>query len=127
MCPSRKYLVLAVSMSAGGLGGCDWLREAHEMFHAEPDRRAAERGTAELGTAELRVTVEPPDQLTILLDGYQVSTTSPYVGKGLRPGAHVLSVRAPGFVTFNLPLTLRDRQVLEIPIGLRTLEARPIQ
>jgi hypothetical protein len=113
----RRLSFLAVLAAMWLAGGCDSMRQLHQMFHEEPEKAAAD-----MGTASLRVIVDPSDQLNILLDGYQVGTTSPYVGKGLKPGSHVLSVRAPGYITFNLPVTLKDGQLLEIPIALRPVE-----
>lgn len=94
--------------------GCDAIREF----------RAAARGEdspeeAILGDAGLRVEVEPPDGITILLDGVRVGSMSPYSSETLKAGRHLLEVRAMGYYSFTLPLQLTDHETITVPVALR--------
>ena len=101
------FLALAI-----GLGGCEQIRKLRESFHPEYVRDVQ-------GNAGLRVDVEPPVGVSILLDGVRVSSVSPYINEHLPAGSHRLEVRAPSYFSITLPVTLTDGEVLKVPVHLR--------
>src|SRR5689334_1388075 len=103
----RAAVLLALVL----VSGCDSYRKLRAYFHGDvPDAD---------GRAGLHVDVEPPDAITIQLDGVRVASLSPYEAKDLRPGPHELGVRAMGYYSFALPVTLVDGEVLKVPVQLR--------
>jgi hypothetical protein len=102
-------LVLAVG-AASGCGAWDSLRA---LFHGEQPE------AVEFGKAGLRVEVEPPVGISIIIDGVRVGSSSPYVNRKLRQGPHRLEVRAMGYHSVTLPVELVDGEVLTVPVSLR--------
>lgn len=94
--------------------GCDAIREFRAAARGEDSP-----GEAILGDAGLRVEIEPPDGITILLDGVRVSSMSPYSSETLKAGSHLLEVRAMGYYSFTLPLQLTDHETITVPVALR--------
>ncbi|HET6344532.1 MAG TPA: PEGA domain-containing protein, partial [Myxococcota bacterium] len=74
------------------------------------------------GTASLEVVVEPPEGITIILDGARVASTSPYRAASVEAGNHSLQVRGMGYHPITLPVTVRSGEHLRVPVSLR---ARP--
>ncbi len=108
----RMWLALVplVVVSAG----CETLREMKAALRGEEIE-----GDDTLGNARLRVEVEPPDGITILLDGVRVANVSPYVNDHAVAGSHLLDVRAMGFHPFMLSIELMDDEQLVVPVALR--------
>ena len=107
----RCGVLLAVLLV--GAGGCDAFQKLRAAFH--PD----EGDTPEFGKAGLRVEVQPPDGISILLDGRRVASVSPWINKRLTAGSHRLEVRAMGYFPVTLPVELADGEVLKVPVALR--------
>lgn len=110
----RRWAAILIVAASVASNGCDAIR----------DFRAAARGEdlpgeAILGSAGLRVEVEPPDGITILLDGVRVGSMSPYASETLKAGKHLLEVRAMGYYSFTLPLRLADDETINVPVALR--------
>ncbi len=112
-----SHLVRLVPLLVGaGLlaaGGCGLVEKLRQEVHGD------EVDVPELGNAGLRVEVEPPTGLSILLDGLRVASTAPYVNRRLRAGPHRLEVRAMGYHPFTLPVVLTDGELLTVPVALR--------
>ncbi len=104
--PAR--LLVALACALGSVSGCDSLNNLRAFLRGE-----------DLSGAALKVEVVPKDNIRILLDGKQVATASPYLGKNLAPGNHVLEVKASGHHPFKLPITLTEGKTLTVPVALR--------
>lgn len=104
--------VLVLGAAAPMLSGCDALKNLRKLFH--PDEEIGG-----LGQAGLRIEVEPPEGISILLDETRVASVSPYVNRKLKAGPHVVEVRAMGYYSVRLPLTLVDHKLVTIPVALR--------
>jgi hypothetical protein len=109
----RRLALVVLCAAAPAMTGCEAWKKLRAYVRGElPDG----------GTAGLHVDVEPPDGITILLDGVRVASLSPYTANNLRAGVHELEVRAMGFHAFQLPVKLVEGEVLKVPVQLR---ARP--
>ena len=102
---------------AVGVAGCDFIVDLRRSFHPE------EEDAGEFGKAGLRVEVDPPAGISILLDGIRVSSMSPYVNRKLKAGVHRLEVRAMGYHAVTMPVELEDGELVTVPVTLR--ERRP--
>lgn len=69
--------------------------------------------------AGLRVDVTPTREISILIDHDRVATTSPFETWELKPGEHTLTVRAMGYHSVDLPLTLAAGKTTHVPVALR--------
>jgi PEGA domain len=118
---TRRIVALALmGLGASSMAGCDSVKKLRAFFHP-PDPSAEGQGRA-----KLRLDIEPSTGLTLLLDGVQVGTASPYEGQGLAPGQRVLEIRAAGYHTLLLPITLTNDQLVKVPIALRR-QMEPMQ
>ncbi|MEE8409494.1 MAG: hypothetical protein V3T05_07810 [Myxococcota bacterium] len=106
----RWLAVVAVIPVASG---CDLFNTLRGAFH--PD----EGDSPEFGKAGLRVEVDPPAGISILIDGRRVASVSPYVNRKLRAGPHRLEVRAMGYHSVTLPVELVDGALITVPVSLR--------
>lgn len=104
---------ILVAASIAAAPGCDAIESLRAVFHPE------EGEAPELGKAGLRVEVEPPDGISILIDERRVATVSPYVSRTLKAGPHRLEIRAMGFHPVTLPIVLEDGETVIVPISLR--------
>jgi hypothetical protein len=96
-----------------GTSGCDATKKLRAVFHPE-------NGEApEIGNAGLRVEVEPPDGISILVDERRVASVSTYVNRKLTAGVHRLEIRAMGYYTVTLPIVLADGELVTVPVSLR--------
>jgi hypothetical protein len=71
------------------------------------------------GATSLEVVVDPPEGITIILDGARVATSSPYQAASVEAGNHTLQVRAMGYHPITLPLTVQVGEHLRVPVSLR--------
>ena len=110
---SRAVRPLALGLSlVVALGACDTLRKLRAgLRDVETDDS--------MGRATLRVEVDPPDGITILLDGARVASVSPWIGKNLKAGPHMLQVRAMGYHSITIPVELVDDESVSVPVALR--------
>ena len=93
--------------------GCEAFENLRKKLHSD------EGNDGKLGSAGLQVEVEPADGISILLDGVRVASASPYVDHKLKAGPHQIEVRAMGFYSMTLPVTLKDDKLVTIPVALR--------
>lgn len=108
LCGRRRVRWAIVACLVGAVG-CDTFSGLRAFFRAEPEPTLA----------GLRVDVEPPDGLTILLDGLQVGSIAPYENVRLAPGRHLLEVRADGHHPFVLPVELVAGKTTRLSVALR--------
>lgn len=111
--PGGTYPRLVLILLAVSAVGCETIQDLRAALHGETG------GEDSIGNARLRVEVEPPDGITILLDGVRVASMSPYVNEHAQPGAHILEVRAMGYHSLRLPIQLEDDETLIVPLALR--------
>jgi len=95
------------------VSGCDLIADLRKAFHPE------EEDAGEFGKAGLRVEVDPPVGISILLDGVRVSSMSPFMNKKLKAGVHRLEVRAMGYHAVAMPVELEDNELVTVPVTLR--------
>lgn len=110
---SRMLCWLVIVSASPAAGGCDLFKALRVAFH--PD----EGESPEFGKAGLRVEVEPPSGISILIDDRRVASVSPYVSRKLKAGPHRLEVRAMGYHSVTLPIELVDDELITIPVSLR--------
>ena len=119
----RVALGVALLLAAGAsTNGCDSFKRLRNLFH--PEGSTTPTKSVKKGPG-LRVDVTPPKGITILLDGRRVAQKSPYIGKHLTPGGHLLQVRAMGYLPFNLPVTLQEDKTLRFAVALRPRRTPP--
>jgi hypothetical protein len=104
-----RHIGIAVGLYA--LCACQQSEKWRELFHPE-----------EVRSSTLRVEVEPNEGITILLDGQTVSHVAPYIGEHLTAGQHTLEVRAMGYYPIILPIVLKKKELLRVPVVLRQRE-----
>jgi serine/threonine protein kinase len=67
--------------------------------------------------ATVSVTFMPPDS-EVILDGVEVSRSSPYVSWGVKPGRHVITVRREGYAPVELPLDVKPGENISRAVTL---------
>jgi len=93
------------------LCGCDAFDKLRGFFH--PDKVTPE------SPASAEITVEPPDKISVFIDGTQVARMSPHRIDDLSAGEHTLEIRANGYHTFILPFKAYAGEHIKIPVQLR--------
>ena len=111
---AKRMLQLLGCALALSTVACDTFAKLRATFHPEENRGPA------FGTAGVRVTVTPPDGITILLDDIRVASLAPYSASDLKPGRHILEVRAMGYHPVRIPIELLAGEVVEVPVTLRS-------
>lgn len=116
--PSITHCIIA--LCALQLSGCDAWRQLRAYLRGD-------EATPLLGNASIRVDVEPADGITILLDDIRRANLSPWVGRNLAAGPHVLEVRSMGYHSLRMHVVLIDGETITVPVALRPRpEATPI-
>ena len=110
----RRLAFFTALLALFNLFGCDALMRLRSIFHP-PQEAGAEAGM-------LLITVNPAEGISIFLDGKRVATQSPCQLKEVSAGAHVVDVRAMGFHSISLPVTIAAGSTTELPIRLRPRE-----
>ncbi len=113
--------ILLLALCSIEFAGCDAIKSG--LAFLSPNQE----GGADLGQASLEVIVDPPDTLTILLDGNRIGSMSPHKEKNLMAGHHQLEVRAMGYHPFTADIELFSHRHVLVPVKLRRrLDAVPI-
>ncbi len=108
----RGMAALTALALVASLSGCELIAKLRHALKGDD------------GGATLRVEVQPPVGINILLDGKKVANRSPYVSKQLNPGPHVLEVRAHGYYPVTLPVEVLAGETLNVPVALRPAAAK---